>query len=216
MPRLLSIFDGTGSMSRIFEEAGWEIQSLDLIGTHGATLVTDIRKWDYSTEPAPDVLWAGCPCEQYSIARTRAKTCRNFELADSLVAKTWEIVQHFLNLNPNMLYFIENPASSLLWQRKVSEPFPTRIVLDYCSYGTLYRKRTKLATNSNYNPRPLCKPATCHACRNGKHIMSAQKGPSKGNDYNFDLCTLDQLHAYPPQLCQEICRYCSNQFWQLV
>ena len=216
MPRLLSLFDGTGSMSRAFEQAGWTVQTLDLIGTHGATIVGDVRDWNFTNEPPCDVLWAGVPCEQYSIARNRAKTPRNLELADSLVAKTLEIIQHFLNLNPNMLYFIENPASSLLWGRKVAEPISTRIKLDYCSYGTLYRKRTIFGTNSKYNPRPLCKPATCHACRDGKHIMSAQRGPTRGNDYKFDLCTLDQLHAYPPQLCQEICTYCANQLWHVV
>jgi len=216
MPRLLSLFDGTASMSRVFEQAGWEVETLDLDGKFGATIVTDVRKWDYKNQPAPDVLWAGCPCEQYSIARTRAKTPRNFTLADSLVSRTWMIIEHFLNLNPDMIYFIENPASSLLWGRKVSEPFPTRIVLDYCSYGTMYRKRTKLASNSNYNPRPLCDPKTCHACRNGKHVKTAQKGPTKGNDYSVDVCSLDELHAYPKELCEEICRYCSNQLWQVL
>ena len=215
MPRLLSLFDGTGSLSRVFEQAGWEVQALDQDGKYGATIVTDIRKWKYQSEPAPDVLFAACPCEQYSIARTRARKPRDFELADSVVSKTWEIIEHFLNLNPDMIWFIENPASSLLWGRRVSEPFSIRVVLDFCSYGTMYRKRTKLATNSNYNPRPLCDPKTCHACRDGKHVKSAQKGPS-GKNGSLDVCTLDELHAYPKQLCQDICRHCTNNLWQVI
>ena len=44
---------------------------MDLDGKHGATVVCDIRQWDYSAEPIPDVIFAGVPCEQYSIARTK-------------------------------------------------------------------------------------------------------------------------------------------------
>ena len=42
MPRLLSLFDGTGSICKPFREAGWEVQSLDVDGRFGATLVEDI------------------------------------------------------------------------------------------------------------------------------------------------------------------------------
>ena len=57
--RLLSLFDGTGSICKPFREAGWEIQSLDVDGRFGATLVEDILLWDYSEEPTPDVIFSG-------------------------------------------------------------------------------------------------------------------------------------------------------------
>ena len=210
--RILSLFDGTGSICVPFAAAGWECQRVDLDGRHGATVVCDVRTWDYSAEPAPDVIFAGCPCENFSIARTTAKTPRNFELADSLVAATWRIIQHFLELNPRLQWFIENPAPSLLWKRAVADPFPHRVVLDYCQYSSEmgYRKRTKLATNSDFEGRPLCKPNTCAACVDGRHIKSAQRGPCKGKDKQMDRCTLDQLHGYPPQLCEEIYAFCAN------
>ncbi len=87
MPRLLSLFDGTGAISRPFLEGGWQVQSLDIDGSHGATLTTDILKWNYRNEPPYDVVFAACPCEAYSIANTRGK--RNLTLADSLVRRTW-------------------------------------------------------------------------------------------------------------------------------
>ena len=46
MPRLLSLFDGTGSICKPFREAGWEVQSLDVDGRFGATIVQDILQWD--------------------------------------------------------------------------------------------------------------------------------------------------------------------------
>ncbi len=144
--RLLSLFDGTGSLSIPFLEAGWEVQSLDIDGRHGATLVCDIRTWDFSEEPCLDVLWAACPCESYSCANTRGK--RNLVLADSLVAMKWEIITHFLRLHPCMLWFVEQPDSSMLWRRAVGIPLTPTVRLDYCQFGALYRKRTRLATNS--------------------------------------------------------------------
>ena len=216
MPRLLSIFDGTGAISKPFRQGLWEVQSLDIDGRHGATIVTDILEWDYSSEPPCDVLIAGVPCENYSIANTRGK--RNMLFADRLVRKTWEIVQHFAELHPtgSMLWFIENPDSSYLWKRKVSEPFPHRVRLDFCQYGTPYRKRTKLATNAlDYVPRPLCNPSTCPSCVDGKHIKSAQRGPCKDKG-THDQCSIDELHAYPEQLCSEIFSFCHARQWTLV
>ena len=95
MPRLLSLFDGTGSICKPFKERGWDVSSLDVDGRFGCTIQQDILLWDYSKEPTPDVIFSGPPCEQYSIARTRAKTPRNYALADKLVNKLWEIINFF-------------------------------------------------------------------------------------------------------------------------
>ena len=116
MPRLLSLFDGTGVLSRVFRQGGWEVSSLDIDGRFGATIVQSILDWDYSQEPPCDVIVAGCPCESYSIANTTGK--RNMIFADKLVAKTWEIIQHFSELHPtgSMLYFINSDSSN--WSLK--------------------------------------------------------------------------------------------------
>ena len=213
--RLLSLFDGTGSICKPFRGAGWEIQSLDCDGRFGATVVTDILQWDYSTEPIPDVIFSGVPCEQYSQARTTGGP-RNYALADSLVEKQWEIIKHFLEKNSLMLYFIENPAFSQLWKRECARQFANpHIILDYCSYGSPYRKRTRFATNSNYIPRPLCDPKICVSCPDGKtHAKTAQKGPSKGKVN--DCYSTDALHAYPEPLCQEIFEHCQEVYWQVL
>ena len=219
MPRLLSLFSGTGSIERPFRKGGWEVQSLDIDGR--ATINEDILTWDYSQEPPCDVLLAGCPCENYSIANTRG--VRNLVLADSLVRRTWAIIQHFAALHPtgSMLWFIENPDSSWLWKRKVSEPFPHRVRLDFCAYGKPYRKRTKLATNAlDYEPRPLCNPRTCPSCVDGKHIKSAQQGPCMRAGVRVaseqDSCSLDELHAYPQALCFEIFEHCRQRQWTMI
>lgn len=114
---LLSLFDGTGSICRPFIEAGWNVRRLDVDGRHGADIVVNIRTWDPVTDwsgPSPDVIFTGPPCENYSTARTRAKTPRNLTLADSLVRKAIDIIEHFHTINPTLQYFVENPDSSLL------------------------------------------------------------------------------------------------------
>ena len=214
MPRLLSLFDGTGSIVGPFERAGWEIQRVDLDGSHGATDVCDVREWDYRAARCPDVLFAGVPCEQYSIARTRAKTPRNYALADELVATTWRIIQHFLQLNPELQWFVENPASSQLWRRGVADVFTRRSVLSYCAYGAPYQKRTRIANNSTWQPRPVCSAATCP--HYGKHPKTAQKGPTKGWRGAADECSLAELHAYPQALAQEIFEHCQASVWHEV
>ena len=212
MPRLLSLFDGTGSACVSFLRAGWACQRVDIDPTHGPTVCCDIRQWDYRDEPVPDVIFCATPCEQYSIARTRAKTPRNFELADELAAKGWEIIEYFAALNPRLQWFIENPSTSLLWKRPVADNFPHRIRLSYCQYGAFYQKNTTLATNSDFKPRQRCNPRTCAACVDGKHILTAQRGPSKINGQlrENDEVSLDQLHAYPSQLVGAIFECCAR------
>ena len=41
--------------------------------------------------------------------------------------------------------------------------------------------------------------------REGKHPMSARRGPSGGKGKG-DVCTLAQLYSVPPELCQEIAK----------
>lgn len=133
MPRLLSLFDGTSSLTQPFHEKNWDITTLDLDPKHGPTICCNILKWDYIKEEPYDVIFAGCPCEQYSIARTTAKTPRNFELADRIVPRTLEITN--TKLNPNLKYFIKSLDTSLLWGRPVTNCISKRIRLDYCQYG---------------------------------------------------------------------------------
>ena len=213
---LLELFSGTGSVGKPWRAMGHDVISVDLDGRYAPEVCCDILRWSYCTCPVPDVIWASCPCEVYSVARTRARKPRNFELADSLVRKTWEIIVYFLRLNPDLLWFVENPASSLLWRRRVAESLGSPVCLDYCQYGSPgYRKRTKVATNAVWIPRPLCDPKTCGHCVDGKHLLTAQRGPSKAQGC-ADKCSLDTLHALPLELTEEILRVCKAAQWTHV
>lgn len=196
--RLLELFSGTGSVGKAFQ--GWEKVSLDIDPKSNATITCDLLEWDY-TAFSPgyfDAVWASPPCTEYSIARTTAKTPRNLELADALVRRTIDIIQYF----KVKAWWIENPWTGLMKTRDVVQGLPY-LVVDYCMYGAPYKKRTLFLTNVSWNFR-LCDKSHCI---DGRHAMSAQRGPSRinGKARENDTCTLDTLHALPPALCREIC-----------
>ncbi len=214
--KLLELFSGTGSVGKPWREAGHEVTAVDSDGRYNPEIVCDILQWSYCECEVPDVIWASIPCEQFSRARTRARLPRNFKLADALAGRTWEIIQYFLKLNPDLLWFIENPDSSLLWGREVASEFAPQVRLDYCQYGTAYRKRTRVATDAVWAPRALCDQA-CHACVDGRHVLTAQRGPGKKGGLRTrsgeDMCSLDQLHGLPGELTEEILRMCEAHEW---
>jgi hypothetical protein len=171
----------------------------------GADITADILTWDYRSYEKGhfDAIWSSPCCTHYSRARTKAKTPRNLELADSLVAKTIEIAQYF---EPKV-YAWENSATGLLKDTEVVRGFPWKDMA-YCSFGYAYRKPTRIWTNSQvWVPRPMCtKKNPCGHMVDGKDWTSAQRGPCRGKGKG-DVRSLAQLYSLPPELrnfCQDL------------
>ena len=160
--KLLELFSGTGSVGRPFRENGWDVVSVDLDGRYNPEIQTDIMNWDYTQVPIPDVIWSSPPCTEYSRARSRAQVT-DLASADTLVAKTLEIIGYFSALNPDLKWFMENPDTGQLKRRSLVKDLPF-VVLDYCRYAAPYRKRTRIWTNTSFVPKPLC-DFSCSAAR---------------------------------------------------
>ena len=198
--RFLNLCSGTGSVSRPFVENGWEVIEVDISGRHAPTHVVDLNDWDCPYETGFfDVIWASPDCTQYSRARTTAKEPRNLEKADRLVKRCLELIFH---LQPRV-WFLENPDSGLLKTRDFMKDIPF-VRVDYCMYGALYRKRTRIWTNADWTPK-LCDRS--HLVGN-RHPKTAQRG-GRGTWNVHDKCDLDELHALPAKLCEDIFAHCA-------
>ena len=169
--KLLDLFSGTHSIGKVATNYNFEITSLGK--DMEATIKTDILNWNYKTYPTKyfNVIWASPPCTEYSIAKTTGT--RNIEQANNIVKRVLEIISYF---EPTY-YMIENPQTGLLKNQTFMLDIPFND-LDYCKYGMLYRKRTRIWNNLiNWKPRSLCKK-DCGNIRNNKHIEVAQRGPT--------------------------------------
>jgi hypothetical protein len=195
--RALDLFSGTGSITKAFRNSGHDCDSLDMDPRFAPTFCVNILEWDYKALPRGhyDAIWASCPCEQYSIARSNARAPRDLALADALVQRTLEIIEWF---HPKA-WFLENPAGSLLWRRF---QFTYVVQTSYCAYNFPYRKLTRVASNLRFLLRDQCSGAgVCAQMVGSRHRQHAQKGGG-GSENVFH--TRDELHRIPGELCDDV------------
>ncbi len=198
MPVLLELFSGTGSIGHAFESLGWELISVDNDPRANATFCWDVAKFDTTRLDEVDVIWASPPCTMYSKARTRGPS-DDLGASDALVRTVLEIAESFGN--PPL--FIENPWTGALKTRNILDSLTLRVV-DYCKYGTPYRKRTAIWTNTKWRPsKPLCMH-DCNSSVGSKHSTRAQQG---GPGHSFSQ---RDLYRIPAPLCDEIAEYCTQ------
>ena len=70
--RLLELFSGTGSFSKVAKELGWETLSLDIEAKFKPDLLMSIADLDEARHPKDyfTMVHASCPCTEYSCALT--------------------------------------------------------------------------------------------------------------------------------------------------
>ena len=66
--KILELFAGSRSFSKVAEELGMEIYTSDINDFEGINQVCDIIDFDTSKFKSPDVIWASPPCEKWSLA----------------------------------------------------------------------------------------------------------------------------------------------------
>ena len=138
--RLLNLFSGTNSVAIPWRQNKHGVISVDIDPRFNPEICEDILQLAYCKLPTPDVIWASPDCSQYARCRTRGPP-RNLVLADSLVAKAIEIIKAFQTKQLNLIWFLENGDSAMLWGRDVAKDLTNYIILDYCQYhGPGYRK----------------------------------------------------------------------------
>jgi hypothetical protein len=197
MPKnLLELFAGTKSVSKTVGGKYDNVVSVDILNTFKPTHVNDIMTWDYRQYPTGHfhTIWASPPCTQYSKAKTRG--ARDLAGANAIVQRTIEIIEYF---NPDY-WFIENPQTGKLKDQDFMDmPYYD---VDYCQYGKLYRKRTRIWTNlDNFVPRLCGGAGVCTAMDGRKHRLSIGNG---NPIYTEHALSLHDKYSIPPLLLQAL------------
>lgn len=146
---ILDLCGGTGSWSRPYEKAGYEVKNITLpnynvfnveikkdflifAGGGSAKSIKIKVKNIYGILSAPT-------CTHFSLARTTAKEPRDFNTAMKLVKQCLEIIWH-CRINGNLKFWaLENPMGYL--RQFLGRP---PLTWQPCDYGEPYTKRTDL------------------------------------------------------------------------
>lgn len=204
--KILELFAGSRSFSKIAEARGHEVFTTDYKAFEGIDLVADFLDVKASDIPfKPDIIWASPPCTGFSVAAIghhwtggvgayipRTDTAKN---GIKLLDHTLKIINE---LQPTY-WFIENPRGLMRKMPQVESL--NRNTVTYCQYGDTRMKPTDIWTNStNWIPRKMCKNGSpCHE--------AAPRGSSTGTQ---GLKNNYERSKVPQELCLEILKSCEQ------
>ncbi len=229
--KILELFAGSRSIGKAAEELGHEVFSSDIKDFGGIDYVTNIFDFKIDEVPfIPDMIWASPPCTGFSVAAIGKNWVKgepftpktaSAELGVAILNKTIDIIKEFIELNPPLSFYIENPRGKMrkapFLQPGTSHNLPKvycvkngdikfipmchnlfRHTVTYCQYGDTRMKPTDIWTNNiNYSPRPACKNgAPCH--------IAAPRGSQTGTQ---GLKGNHERSKIPHDLCLEVIRY---------
>lgn len=219
MYNLLDLFAGSRAMSKVGLELDMRVFSSDLYGWDNIDYQVDILDFDVNKVPfIPDIITASPPCNFFSIAsigyhwhKNNLPKSEGAKLGLKLVAKTLEIIDYYLTLNPDLLFYIENPTGKL---RKLDfNRSLDRTSLWQCQYGNIVAKPTDIWTNNlksmfnplGWKPRPICfkNNPKCNHLRSPRHIKG-QWTEDKGLQGIRGKNKKHTRAILPAQLCKEI------------
>lgn len=204
--KVLDLFAGTHSVSKVCKEKGYEVISLDL---EGADINISILDWNYKEYPVGyfDIIFASPPCNTFSRLRdchigrklinifgdeiVTREILHNDMIQNGLplLRKAQEIIKYF---KPD-LWFIENPQTGRMKNYLDDVPYYD---VDYCKYSDWgYRKRTRIWTNKkDFIPLNCCND--CDNMLNGKHRVNMANAFGGGNNKK----NLRLKYRIPPKL----------------
>ena len=201
--KILELFAGSRSIGKEAEKLGIDVFSCDWKPFEKIDFVGDIQNLKINDVPfIPDMVWASPDCTTYSIAACSTHRINSIEPKSEYAKKCDNVNQHFiglikewLKLNPNMIFFIENPRG-MLRKMPFMQEFKRHTVW-YCQYGDNRAKPTDIWTNNeNWQPRPMCKNGNPN-CNHERAPRGSKTGTQgKKNSYNRSII--------PQQLCEEI------------
>ncbi len=208
--KILELFSGTESFSKVARERGHEVFTIDNDPQFKSSLCKDIMDVVPEDIPfKPDIIWASPPCQRFSVA----SIYRHWENGKPKHEGTWEslmvvskTISLILSLKPRF-WIIENPRG-MLRKQKMMINLP-RDTITYCQYGHPCQKPTDLWNNiSCWTPRKMCKPGSdCH-----ERATRSSKNGTQGYINKYLDGKSDPVHraVVPRELCEEIIKTIEN------
>jgi hypothetical protein len=198
--KVLELFAGSRSIGKVCQELGYKVFSSDLKEFEGIDYATDIRIFDKNMVGfIPDVIWASPPCTGFSVAAIGRNWVKgepftpktdSARLGVELLDATLKLIEHYHKLNPNLIWYFENPRGKMRKSPKLEKL--TRHTVTYCQYGDDRMKPTDIWTNNpNWKPRPMCKNGDpCHvsAPRGSQTGTQGLKGNYNRSKIPYELC----------------------------
>lgn len=199
---VLELFAGSRSIGNEAESQGHNVFSVDWQKFDKIDLAIDIENLSPIDIPfTPDMVWASPDCTTYTIAaishhRNGTEPISDYaKKCDNVNKHFIALIQHYIEKNPKMVFFIENPRGML---RKM--PFMQELerhTIWYCQYGDDRAKPTDIWTNSKtWIPKPVC----CNGNKNCHH-ESAPRGSKTGTQGKKGSYNRSKI---PQQLCESI------------
>lgn len=197
--KVLELFAGSRSIGKQAKLMGHNVFSVDWQEFEGIDLAIDIENLSLDDVPFfPDFVWASPDCTTYTIAAIShhrngtepksdyAKKCDNVNRHFISLIKQW------LLINPDMVFFIENPRG-MMRKMPFMQEFKRHTVW-YCKYGDTRAKPTDIWTNSKtWVPRQICFNGNknCHhesAPRGSRTGTQGKKGSYERSKIPQELC----------------------------
>ena len=215
--KILELFAGTRSIGKAFELKNHEVYSVEWDKQHenidwyvdiGTITTQDIIE----RFGVPDVIWASPDCTSYSIAAISHHRIKEADgnlapksdyakFCDNVNQNAIKIIKNFLEMNPKLIYFIENPRGGMRKMNFIKD-FP-RYTVTYCQYGDTRMKPTDIWTN---HPNPKFKPM----CKNGAPCHEpAPRGSKTGTQ---GLKGAKDRSRIPKLLCEHVVDICEEYF----
>ena len=200
--KILELHAGSRSIGKAAEQLGHEVYSVDWTQYEGIDLQIDIELLTNMDIPfIPDMIWSSPDCTTYTIAAisthrdgTTPKTLYA-EKCDRVNQRFISLIKYWLSVNPNMVFFIENPRG-MMRKMPFMQEFKRHTVW-YCQYGDDRAKPTDIWTNSKtFIPKPVCHNGNVNC-----HHAPAPRGSKTGTQGRKGSY---QRSIIPPELCEAV------------
>lgn len=172
----------------------------------------------------PDIVWIAPNCKTYSLAaiskhrRKNEKTgnldpiSKDAKESDECNIHVLEILEELRQLNPNLIFFIENPRACLQKMTWMKPYDKYKYLITYCQYLTdrpLEERRMKPTNIWTNHPNPKFKPpctigSNCH--------VKAPRGSKTGTQ---GMKNAKERSTYPHLLCEHIVDICDEYFKEI-